>query len=770
MTTALARLVIRHRKGVLAAALVVLIASFAFGGGVATRLSGGGFDDPGAESSLAANALNDQFHTGDPNVVLVVTTRSGSVDDAAAATAGRDITLRLLSTPHIEGAVSYWTLGSPSPLRSRDSRQALVLGRITGNDDEVTRRVADITHALSGHQGPVDVRVTGQAAVFHQIGSTIQADLGRAEALAVPITMVLLIFVFGSVVAAALPLAVAGLAVGGTFAALTVLSGVTRVSIFSLNLTTALGLGLAIDYSLFVVNRYREELADGLSAHGAVVRTMQTAGRTVIFSAVTVAVSLAALLVFPLYFLRSFAYAGIAVVTIAAVGAVLVLPALLAVLGDKVDSLDVRRGLYRLVGRPPRRRATVGEGLWHRLAMIVMRRPVPIATAIVMVLLFLGAPFLGVHFGQPDDRVLPTSAPARSALDDVRHSFASNETNAFSVVAPTAGDPATHTDEVRAYARALSRLAGVARVDAYTGSVIDGRRVTAQSPQSQARFANPDGTWLSVVPASSIEPESPAGEHLVRTVRALHAPWRVEVAGTSARLVDSKHAIFSRVGLALGIIAAVTFVTLFMMFGSLLVPVKAVVLNLLSLSATFGAMVWVFQEGHGSQLLGFTATGTLDTTTPVLMFCIAFGLSMDYEVFLLSRIKEEHDRGATTTASVAVGLERTGRIVTAAAGLLAIVFAAFSTSHITFIKLFGLGLTLAVIMDATLIRGTLVPAFMRLAGDANWWAPGPLRRLHDRFGISEAGESAARHSQLERHDVDVSVDLVAPCAERVVVR
>ena len=732
MTARLARAILRHRRAVLVGTLIAGLAAFAYGGRVASKLNSGGFDDPRSESSIAASALSSQFHTGDPNLVLVVTARNGSVDAPAVAAAGRAVTDRLTHTDHMTGAVSYWTLGSPPPLRSRDAHQALILGRITGSDDEVNRRVAEIGPLFSGRQGAVDVQVTGQAAVFHQVGSTIQGDLARAEGIAVPITMVLLIFVFGSVVAAALPLAVGALAVGGTFAALTVLVGLTKVSIFSLNLTTALGLGLAIDYSLFVVNRYREELAAGRDPDAAVVRTMETAGRTVLFSAATVAVSLAALLVFPLYFLRSFAYAGIAVVVVAAIGAVVVLPALLAVVGARVDSLDVRRAIGLRTRRP-----AVGTGFWHRLATTVMRRPIPIATSIIAVLLVLGAPFLGVHFGQPDDRVLPASATTRKGLDDLRQHFASNDSNAVSVVAPSAGDPARQPSEVSGYAAALSRLAGVARVDAYTGSFIGGHQVAPQTPLSSGRFGAPSATWLSVVPASSVEPESPAGEHLTGAVRAVRAPWKVEVGGTSARLVDSKQAVFSRIGWALAIIALVTFVTLFMMFGSLLVPIKAVVLNLLSLTATFGAMVWVFQTGHGSGLLGFTPTGTLDTTTPILMFCIAFGLSMDYEVFLLSRIKEEHDHGADTVTSVATGLERTGRIVTAAAALLAIVFVSFATSHVTFIKLFGVGLTLAVLMDATLIRGTLVPAFMRLAGNANWWAPAPLRRFHRRFGVSE---------------------------------
>jgi RND superfamily putative drug exporter len=457
---------------------------------------------------------------------------------------------------------------------------------------------------------------------------------------------------------------------------------------------------------------------------------VQTAGRTVLFSALTVAISLAALMVFPLMFLRSFAYAGIAVVALAAVGALVFLPALLAVLGRRVD----RYVLWHHQPKP------AGEGFWHRLATLVMRRPLIIAAAVVAVLLLLGAPFLRVNFGLPDDRVLPTSASSRQVQDDLRNNFSSNELNAIPVVAASAGDLTVQQQAITGYAAALSHIEGVQRVDASTGSFAAGHQVAPPNPTS-ARFTAPNATWLSVVP--SVEPLSNAGEDLVKQIRSRPAPFAIQVGGSAAQLVDSKSSLFHRIPLAAGLIGAVTLIALFLMSGSVLVPIKAVVLNLLSLSATFGAMVWIFQEGHLSGLLHFTPTGLIDTTMPITMFCIAFGLSMDYEVFLLSRIKEEYDRTGDNTASVALGLERTGRIVTSAAALLAVVFVAFATSEITFIKLLGVGLALAVLMDATLIRGTLVPAFMRLAGRANWWAPGPLRRFHERFGIKEAESAPA---------------------------
>jgi RND superfamily putative drug exporter len=423
------------------------------------------------------------------------------------------------------------------------------------------------------------------------------------------------------------------------------------------------------------------------------------------------------------------------------------LPALLAVIGRRVDSVRLWRGRER----------PEGPGVWHRVATIVMRRPIPIATAVIVVLLALGAPFLHIEFGIPDDRVLPPGSEGRYVQDQIRSNFTGNEAGALQVVAADAGDPATRTREIDAYARALSRLPGATRVDAFTGVYAAGQRVLEPGLVTE-RFEGDDGTWLSVVPEG--EPLSPEGERLARRVRDVDAPFAVDVAGQGAELADAKDALFARLPLALGWIALATFVLLFLMFGSVVVPVKALVINVLSLSATFGAMVWIFQDGHLSGLLDFTPTGTLAASIPILVFCMAFGLSMDYEVFLLSRIKEEHDRTGDNTASVALGLERTGRIVTAAAVLISVVFLAFATSGVTFIKLFGIGLAIAVLMDAFVIRATLVPAFMRLAGEANWWAPRPLRRLHDRFGLAEHVSSTPPPSASE--DEPVLEDVGAP--------
>jgi RND superfamily putative drug exporter len=706
---------------VLVATLVFMVLSGVIGGGVADSLSSGGFEDPGAESTIAGDILEEQFGVSDPAVILVVTAPGGSVDDPAVVAEGMALTEALASEEGVTAATSYWTLGRPDALSSFAGDRALIFASVEGDQGEVLETAGGIAEDYRGTIGSLEVLVGGFGPLFAEVQETIESDLARAEAIAFPITAVLLVIIFGSIVAASLPLAIGGLAILGTFLILQILAGMTEVSIFALNLTTALGLGLAIDYSLFVVSRYREELKAGAEPVDAVVTTVRTAGRTVLFSAATVAVSLAAMLIFPLAFLRSFGYAGIAVVVMAGVGAVVVLPALLAVLGRRVDKLRVRKV----------RENAVEEGRWHRIAIGVMRRPIPFATAALLLLFVLGAPFFGVELGQSDDRMLPESANARVAGDVMRAEFSAFESAPVDVIALGVTDPG----QIDSFAATLSTLDGAGRVDAGTGSYIAGMQVVPGGP-AHARFVSDAGTFFAVVPA--VEPNSPEAESLVAAIRDLEPGFDTLVTGTTAFFADTKASLLGDLPWAIGLIAVVTFVLLFLMFGSVVVPTKALVLNVLSLSATFGALVWVFQEGHLSGLLGFTATGTLEITMPILMFCIAFGLSMDYEVFLLSRIKEEHDLGVANEPSVARGLERTGRIVTAAAVLIAVVFVAFATSGVSIMKMFGIGMALAVLVDAFVVRATLVPAFMRLAGEANWWAPPFLRRVHARFGIRES--------------------------------
>ncbi len=729
MFTRIGHLVVRRPKSVLVATLLGLVVAIVVGTGVFGELSTGGFDDPGAESTRAAEVLDDEFDTGGADLVMIVTAESGSVDDPEVAAAGRRLTSEVASIAGTDDVTSYWTLGAPPPLRSEAGDRALVLLRFPGEEDDAARTAA-VEDVLEGYgdleRDGLSVQLAGAEAVFAEVSETIEGDLARAEAIAIPLTLLLLLFVFGGLVAAGLPVLVGVVSVFGAFFVLWGVTQFTDVSIFSINLVTALGLGLAIDYSLFIVSRFREERSGGRTVDESVVRTVETAGRTVAFSAMTVAISLSALLIFPLYFLRSFAYAGVGVILVAMTVSVVALPALLKVLGHRVDALRVRRG----------ERSEPGGG-WHRVATTVMRRPVVVALAGITFLVALGAPFLGVEWGVPDDRVLPEGNDARVASDVLRDDFASSEADSFPVVA-TGG---VTEDGIAAFAADLSAVGGVERVDSAVGRFAGGALVADPDPSldrhAAAASGSGDATWFSVVPIP--EPISPAAETMVTEMRSLDAPFdEVAVGGQSAALVDSKDAIFSRVPWAAAIIVLATFVLLFSMFGSLLVPLKAIVLNTLSLTATFGLMVWVFQDGNGADLLGFTATGLTDTSMPILMFCVAFGLSMDYEVFLLSRIKEEYDRSGDNDLAVATGVEKTGRLITAAALLLSITFFAFATSGVTFIKLFGLGLAVAVLVDAFIVRSTLVPALMKLAGDWNWWAPRPLLRLHDRIGISES--------------------------------
>ncbi|MDW5324212.1 MMPL family transporter [Plantactinospora sp. KLBMP9567] len=707
--------VVHRRRVVLALTVLFVVAAGAAGSGVFGQLGGGGFADPEAESTRA-EAFLAEVGAPRPELVLLVGAADGAgVDDPAVAAAGTALIRELADDPGVLGISSYWSTGGQPALRSTDGDAALVVVDLAGDEEQGEAAAAGIAAEYAGDRGPLTVRVGGGYTIDEAIGEQLDSDLVRAELIAVPATLLLLLFVFGGIVAATLPLAVSVVAVLGALLALSGIARLTDVSVYSINLMTGLGFGLAIDYSLFILSRFREELAAGRPTEEAVVRTVRTAGRTVAFSALTVAVSLSALLVFPLSFLRSFAYAGIAVVVCAAAGALLTLPALLATLGPRVNagSLRSRRRTARLTGgRAGEAGRPAGPGFWYRLSGAVMRRPVPVATGVVVFLLALGIPFLGVDPGLPSHQALPPSNEARQVVEAIERGFAGNRTEEFGIALPGVDADGADAGFVTAFAGQVGAVDGVADVTPHTA---------------------PGGAWLSVVPAVVLR--SAEGERLVEEIRALDPPFDFGVGGDAAELVDAKAAIGDRLPLALALIATATAILLFAVFGSILVPVKAILLNLLSLTATFGAMVWIFQEGHLSGVLGFTATGQLDVSMPILMFCVAFGLSMDYEVFLLSRIKEEYDRTGDNAQAIAAGLAKTGRLITAAAVVLAVSFAAFGVSGMSFLKLMGIGLALAILVDATIIRGLLVPAVMRLAGRANWWAPAPLSRLHRRWGL-----------------------------------
>lgn len=761
----------RPRLTVLLALLFVAVSVVA-GSGVADRLGSGGYEDPKAQSAIASAELDDHFPGARPNLLLMVGAETG-VDAPGAAAAGRDLASRLSREESVVGVVSYWDTKSPG-LLAKDGKQALIAARITGEDGRAAAVLDRLAPRFRGSHGPVEVTIGGPVAVKHDLQEIVEEDLLRAEAIALPVTLVLLIMVFGSAVAALLPLGIGVISILGTNAVLRGLTSFTDVSVFALNLTTALGLGLAIDYALFIVRRFREELPLSRSPRDAVGTTLRTAGRTVLFSALTVAVSLSAMLVFPQYFLRSFAYAGMAVVLLAAAAALIVLPAVLVLLGDRVNALDVRRLFRRraasraasavspsgvgstvpftsagspapsasVSGSPSTAvrgteggRSTQGQdGGWGRLARTVMRRAPAFAIVTALVLVALGVPFLDVQFGSADDRQLPASAESHIVQQDIRENFPGSPGDAIDVLAK--GWTASSGPEMADYAKRLSALPGVLRVDSPAGGFADGRLTAEPGSAESARVVSQGGVaHLTVLPED--DGFDAAGQKLVGEIRAVDAPFDAAVSGAPAVLVDTKSTMGDRLPLAGAIIAVTTLVLVFLLTGSILIPVQAVVLNALSLSAMFGAVVWVFQDGHLSGVLGFTAIGSIETTLPVLMFCVAFGLSMDYGVFLLSRIKEEYDRTGDHQGAVVYGVQRTGGLITAAAVILAVVLAAIGTSRVTNSKMLGLGVALAVLMDAMVVRGLLVPAVMRLTGKATWWAPGPLRRLHERFGLSE---------------------------------
>jgi RND superfamily putative drug exporter len=733
----IALLALAAPRRVLLAAAVVMVAAGVFGIPVTQSLSAGGFQDPGSESAQAARVLADKFDRGDMEMVISVSTDAGARSGAAEAV-GADIVRRLDADPAVAGITSAWTAppSAASALFSTDGRTGLIIAGITGGENEAQKHGKALAAELQGIRDGVTVRAGGEVMTYVQVNTQTEKDLLLMESIAIPLSFLVLLWVFGGLAAAALPLLVGGFAILGSMAVLRTVTLFTDVSIFALNLTVAMGLALAIDSTLLIISRYRDELADGADRERALVRTMATAGRTVLFSALTVALSMVAMVLFPMYFLKSFAYAGIAVVVLAAMAALVVAPAAIALLGDRIEAYDVRRLVRRLRGRPDPVARPVQDSFWYRSTRWVMRRSIAVGVAIVALLLVLGAPFLGIKWGFPDDRVLPESASVRQVGDELRTGFAVDSSANVTVVIPdTAGiEPA----ELDRYAAALSRVADVASVSAPGGTFVDG---AAAGPPAAATGMRGDSAFLTV--GSDAPLFTTASTTQLDDLHAVPTPGGkpVQFAGVAQINRDSSAAITSRLPLVLGFIAAVTFVLLFLLTGSVVLPLKALVLNVLSLSAAFGALVWIFQEGHLGAF-GTTPTGTLVANMPVLLFCIAFGLSMDYEVYLVARIREYWIRsGGRTQAdndeSVALGLARTGRVVTAAALIMSISFAALIAAQVSFMRMFGVGLTLAVLADATLVRMLLVPAFMHVLGRWNWWAPAPLARLHARIGISE---------------------------------
>ena len=684
MMERLARLADRRARRVLLIAGVFFVVAGALGAGVADRLDPYGADDPDTESVIASDRLEA---AGFRETGVVVLVQDGASIDRVAATLRRD--------PDVASV-------SPAVV-SRDRRSSYVAAALKATDDDLRQDAGErIADRFAGEPG---VKVGGPAVAQKEINEQVEQDLRTAELYAFPLLFLLSLLFFRSLVAALLPLLVGGLAIVGTFLMLRVASELTSVSIFALNLVTGLGLGLAIDYSLFIVSRYREEMARSGPGFEAMRRTLATAGRTVLFSSLTVAGAVASLAVFPQRFLYSMGIGGFCVALIAAAIALVVLPAVLTLLGHRVNALTPAF----LARRAERDARAMEEGFWYRLSRLVMRFPGRIAVAAATLLIVLGLPFFGINFTSVDAQVLPESASARQVDDVLRADFP-----------PYRDTPVTLA--VRGDAAEAARVAGAA-------AELPG--AAAVTPPRELRGGN-----YAIDVISRAPPLDERSQDLVRDLRAL--PGDALATGSTAGFLDLQDSLLDHLPLVLAIVVAVTLVVLFVMTGSVVLPVKQVVMNVLGLSAVFGILVLIFQDGRFESVLGYTSQGGLESTQPLLLFAVVFGLSTDYGVFLLSRIKEARDAGHSDSESVAVGLERTGRIVTAAALLFCIAIGAFVTSQIIFIKQLGLGTAFAVLIDATIIRALLVPSLMQLLGRWNWWAPKPLARLHSRIGLREA--------------------------------
>lgn len=691
----LGSLIVKRRRLIFSLFMVAIFSAGAIGSSVFGKLDSGGYNDPKSDSAKAFEYLTDVFKVKDPAVVLVVETSNGVNDPAVVATATK-LETSLKNESGVGSTLSYWSAGGAPTLKSSDSNSAFLF--IYSEDvewDNVQSLGKRIQEKYEGKFENLNIYASGTGVFAHAINTKIADDLKLSEAISIPLTFILLVFVFGGLVASSMPLLVGVSAILGSLFVIYLLTLFTGVSVFALNLITGLGLGLGIDYSLLVVNRFREELHSGKSVDEAVKRTVETAGKTVFYSGLTVVITLAALMLFPLMFLKSFGYAGVTVVIMAVLGALVALPALLAILGKRIDKAVVRKGALK-----PKE-----DGRWAQTARFVMRKPVSVVVLSLVLLTVLAAPIKNIVFSQVDSRVLPASNPAAYAAQLITERFPGQEGNPIEIIIPGG---ASNIEQINNYTQEIAKVFGVVRVG---------------EPQIL-------GNDVRVIAVHDMGPRTPAAEALIKEIRLIPSPDQTLIGGVAADYADTQIGIAKTMPWALTWIAIGVLILLFVFTGSLILPIKAVILNILSLAATLGVITWIFVDGNLKWLVGdFTTTGSVDTGSIILVAVVAFGLSMDYELFLLSRIKEEHDAGRSNVESVATGLQRSARIITAAAGLLAIVFASFVLSGVTSIKMLGFGVAFAIILDATLVRALLVPALMRLFGERNWWAPKSLKRF-----------------------------------------
>ena len=692
----LGHLIAKRKKSVLSLFLLASVLAGGIGSQVFSRFDSGGYSDPNSDSAKVWEYLDETFNVKDPAIVLVVDGKDKSVDDPEVVASAQKIESQVRSESSAENVISYWSAGGAPSLKSKDGTSAFIFVYLKSTDfTEIDKLGGKYQKKYDGTFENVEVYASGGAVFANAINGRIQNDLKISEAISIPLTFLLLLFVFGAMAASAMPLLVGVTAILGTFLVMYLLTLVTDVSIFALNLTTGLGLGLGIDYALLMVNRFREELAKGLDNESAIVNTLRSAGKTVFYSGLTVVLTLISLTFFPQNFLKSMGYAGAAVVALAVLGALIPLPAILALMGSKINKGVVRKNAI----------VQKEDGRWARVARFVMRRPVSVVTASLAILFVMIAPITNIKFSQVDSGVLPKSDRAYIASQFIADEFPGQESNPIEIVFPNG---ASQTEEINSFMTRVAATPGIIRV------------------------GQPEITGASarVVAIHSMQPRTSEGEDLIHKLRDLPSPEGTLIGGAAADYADTQGAISRTLPAVIGWIMITVLLLLFAFTGSVLLPIKAVILNFTSLAATMGVLTWIFIDGNMKFLVGdFIETGSLDTNTMVLIAVVAFGLSMDYEVFLLSRIKEEHDAGKSNIDAVAYGLQKSARIITAAAFILAVVFAAFVISGVTSIKMMGFGVAFAILLDATLIRAFLVPALMRLFGERNWWAPRSLKRF-----------------------------------------
>ena len=693
----LGHLMYRRRKAAVIFFIVGILAAGGVGSLVFSRLDSGGYSNPKSDSYQVYNYIHKTLKINDPTVAIAVDAGQTDVSDPAVAQRALALEAKIAKEPGVTKTLSYWSSGQPASLKSTDGKAAyiLVYGKGEAFSPESSKLGAALQKRYDGKVDGFTLYAGGVGVVGNAITQKISKDLSISEAISIPLTFILLAFVFGALAASAMPLVVGVAAILGAFFILYLISLLTTVSIYALNLTTGMGLGLGIDYALLMVNRFREELHHGNSVEDSLITTLKTAGKTVFYSGLTVFVTLLSLTFFPLPFLKSFGYAGTSVVALAVAGALFGLPPILALVGPKVD-----KGVIRRSAITPKE-----DGRWAHTARTVMKRPVAVVLLALIVLGIFAAPLKNIAFSQGDSRMLPASNPAAIATALQAARFSGQTGNPIEIIVKNG---VGKEGEVAAYSADVAKVNGV---------------VAVTPPQTY-------GSDIRLVAYESMLPRTPDAQKLIHEIRAVKAPAGTLVGGVAADYTDSQDGIAHTLPWALGWIALSVLVLIFIFTGSIILPIKAVLLNFLSLAATMGALTWVFIDGHMQWLVGsFTLTGTLDTSIVILISVVVFGLSMDYELFLLSRIREEHMAGKSNIESVATGLQRSARIITAAAVLLAVVFAAFITSGVTSIKSMGFGVALAVMLDATIVRALLVPALMRLFGERNWWAPAFLKRF-----------------------------------------